>query len=425
MKTIALILFILMYAFMIIFSSKREYIALFTALLFIILGILPVNNIVSAIDFNVILMMLGTMILVYYFIDSKMPAKIADFLLDVSPSVKWVTILMSAFAGLISAFIDNTATVLMIAPVGLAVCKRLKINPVPMILAIAVSSNLQGAATLVGDTTSIMLASYANMNFNDFFILNGKLSIFFAVELGAIASLFALFFIFRKENDHVEASRNVRVTSYIPSIALIVLVISLIIASFIPNTPNTPNLTNGIICITIALIVMMLDTVKTKNKNRVLDDLRGVDYQTLILLVSLFLVIEGIKDVGIINDFANFIVKIGGNNTFLLYTIIVWGSALLSGFIDNIPYVATMLPVVQSVSLSLGINPYLLYFGLLSGATLGGNLTPIGASANIAACGLLKKEGKDVSFKDFIKIGAPLTLSALTVGYIFIWCIWR
>lgn len=422
MKTIALILFILMYAFMIIFSSKREYIALFTALLFIILGILPVNNIVSAIDFNVILMMLGTMILVYYFIDSKMPAKIADFLLDVSPSVKWVTILMSAFAGLISAFIDNTATVLMIAPVGLAVCKRLKINPVPMILAIAVSSNLQGAATLVGDTTSIMLGAYANMNFNDFFILNGKLSIFFAVELGAIASLFALFFIFRKENDHVEASRNVRVTSYIPSIALIVLVISLIIASFIPNTPN---LTNGIICITIALIVMMLDTVKTKNKNRVLDDLRGVDYQTLILLVSLFLVIEGIKDVGIINDFANFIVKIGGNNTFLLYTIIVWGSALLSGFIDNIPYVATMLPVVQSVSLSLGINPYLLYFGLLSGATLGGNLTPIGASANIAACGLLKKEGKDVSFKDFIKIGAPLTLSALTVGYIFIWCIWR
>ena len=422
MKTIALILFILMYAFMIIFSSKREYIALFTALLFIILGILPVNNIVSAIDFNVILMMLGTMILVYYFIDSKMPAKIADFLLDVSPSVKWVTILMSAFAGLISAFIDNTATVLMIAPVGLAVCKRLKINPVPMILAIAVSSNLQGAATLVGDTTSIMLASYANMNFNDFFILNGKLSIFFAVELGAIASLFALFFIFRKENDHVEASRNVRVTSYIPSIALIVLVISLIIASFIPNTPN---LTNGIICITIALIVMMIDTVKTKNKNRVLDDLRGVDYQTLILLVSLFLVIEGIKDVGIINDFANFIVKIGGNNTFLLYTIIVWGSALLSGFIDNIPYVATMLPVVQSVSLSLGINPYLLYFGLLSGATLGGNLTPIGASANIAACGLLKKEGKDVSFKDFIKIGAPLTLSALTVGYIFIWCIWH
>ncbi len=422
MKTIALILFILMYAFMIIFSSKREYIALFTALLFIILGILPVNNIVSAIDFNVILMMLGTMILVYYFIDSKMPAKIADFLLDVSPSVKWVTILMSAFAGLISAFIDNTATVLMIAPVGLAVCKRLKINPVPMILAIAVSSNLQGAATLVGDTTSIMLASYANMNFNDFFILNGKLSIFFAVELGAIASLFALFFIFRKENDHVEASRNVRVTSYIPSIALIVLVISLIIASFIPNTSN---LTNGIICITIALIVMMIDTVKTKNKNRVLDDLRGVDYQTLILLVSLFLVIEGIKDVGIINDFANFIVKIGGNNTFLLYTIIVWGSALLSVFIDNIPYVATMLPVVQSVSLSLGINPYLLYFGLLSGATLGGNLTPIGASANIAACGLLKKEGKDVSFKDFIKIGAPLTLSALTVGYIFIWCIWR
>ena len=421
MKTIALILFILMYILMIKFSNKREYIALFTAILFVIFGILPTNKIISSIDFNVILMMSGTMILVYYFIDSQMPAKIADILLDISPSVKWVTILMSAFAGLISAFIDNTATVLMIAPIGLAVCKRLKINPVPMILAIAVSSNLQGAATLVGDTTSIMLGAYANMNFNDFFILNDKPSIFFAVEFGAIASLMMLFFLFRKDNEPVEASRNVKVNSYIPSIALIALIVSLIIASFIPNKSS---FTDGLICIIISLIVMVLDTVKTRRLERMLDNLKEIDYSTLILLVSLFVVIAGIKNVGIIDDFSNMIVKYGGKNTFLLYTIIVWGSALLSGFIDNIPYVATMLPVVSNVSSSLGINPYLLYFGLLSGATLGGNLTPIGASANIAACGLLKKDGYDVSFKDFTKIGIPLTLSALTVGYIFIWFIW-
>ena len=105
--------------------------------------------------------------------------------------------------------------------------------------------------------------------------------------------------------------------------------------------------------------------------------------------------------------------------------IIVVGSALFSGFIDNIPYVATMLPVVGGVSTMLGISPYLLYFGLLSGATLGGNLTPIGASANIAAVGLLKKEGYNVGFKEYMKIGVPLTIAALFTGYIFIWFVWR
>ena len=422
MKIIAIILFILMYILMIKFSNKREYIALFTAIIYILLGILPVNNIISSIDFNIIFMMAGTMILVYYFIKSKMPALIADFLLDKSPNVMWVTIFMSAFAGLISAFIDNTATVLMIAPVALAVCKELKINPTSMIIALAVSSNLQGAATLVGDTTSILLGAYAKMDFNSFFFLNGKASIFFAVELGAIASLLIMFFMFRKETKEITASKNIKVKDYLPSIMLIVLVISLILASFIPNKPS---ITNGLICIFIALFVMFLDAGKNKTTNNILENLKTLDYQTIILLVGLFLVIAGITNIGLIKDMSNLIIEFGGNNPFILYTIIVFASSLLSGFVDNIPYVATMLPVISTVSSTLSINPYLLYFGLLSGATLGGNLTPIGASANIAAVGLLKKEGYKVTFKDYMKIGVPLTISALLAGYLFIWFVWK
>ena len=422
LEIIALILFILMYILMIVFSEKREYVALLCALIYIIIGVLPVSSIIGSIDFNVLLMMGGTMIIVYYFIESKMPVLIADFLLDKSPNVMWVTIFMSAFAGFISAFIDNTATVLMIAPVALAVCKKLEINPVPMILALAVSSNLQGAATLVGDTTSIMLGAHAKMDFNQFFILNGKLSIFFAVELGALASLFVMFFMFKKETREVEASKDVRVKDYFPAIMLIVLVIALIAASFIPNKPD---ITNGLICMITALFVMFVDAGKHKTTNRILEDLKTIDYQTLLLLSGLFMVIAGITNVGVIEDFSKLIVRIGGDNIFLLYTIIVVGSAIFSGFIDNIPYVATMLPVVGGVSATLGISPYLLYFGLLSGATLGGNLTPIGASANIAAVGLLKKEGYKVSFKDFMKIGVPLTVSALTAGYLFIWFVWK
>lgn len=421
MKIIALILFILMYALMIKFDAVKQYIALSVAFVFMMLGILPIDMVLGAIDFNVLFMLSGTMIIVYYFIESKMPNKIADFLLDKAPNVMWLTILMSAFAGIISAFIDNTATVLMIAPVALAVCKKLELNPIPMVLALAVSSNLQGAATLVGDTTSIMLGAHANMSFNDFFFMQGKLSIFFAVELGAIASIIVMMIIFRKQKKKVDAEKNVKVTNYLPSVLLILLVLSLIGVSFIKNKPD---ITNGLICFAYAIINLIYDLFHNKKENQLLKNLRSIDYQTLLLLTSLFVVIAGIKNVGLIDDIANLIFDLGGNNMFLLYTIIVFGSALISGFIDNIPYVATMLPVVGTVAALSGINPLLLYFGLLSGATLGGNLTPVGASANICACGLLRKAGYNVSFKEYAKIGIPLTLSALVAGYIFIWIIW-
>jgi Na+/H+ antiporter NhaD/arsenite permease-like protein len=150
-----------------------------------------------------------------------------------------------------------------------------------------------------------------------------------------------------------------------------------------------------------------------------------VDFETLGLLLGLFVVIGGLTNVGVIDDMAGLIIKYGGSNIFLLYTIVVWGSVLISAFVDNIPYVATMLPVLTAVTNTLGVEPYLLYFGLLSGATLGGNITPIGASANIAAVGLLKKNGYEVSFREFMKIGVPYTLTAVCAGYLYFWLLWR
>lgn len=183
MKILAIILFLTMYVLMTIFMKRRIWIVLASALIFIATGILPLSAIPSAINWNVLLMIGGTMVLVDFFIESRMPNLIADWLLDKARNVMWVIIYMSLFAGFISAFVDNVATVLMVAPVGIAVCRKLKISPVPMILSIAVSSNLQGAATLVGDTTSIMLGAYAKMDFMSFFWMEGRLGIFFAVEL--------------------------------------------------------------------------------------------------------------------------------------------------------------------------------------------------------------------------------------------------
>ena len=421
MKIIAMVLFVLMYVLMIAKPKYRPLYALAVAAIFLISGILPLNSLASTINWNVLLMIAGTMIIVYYFIDSRMPNLLADILLGKAKNVMWVTILMSLFAGVISAFIDNVATVLMVAPVGIAICEKLKMSPVGMILSIAVSSNLQGAATLVGDTTSIMLGDYANMNFMDFFWMKGRPGIFFAVELGALATIPVMMYLFRKDTAPVSSKERTAVSNYVPTVMLLLMVAALIIASFIPDTPQ---MINGIICCTLAAVTILLDYKREKNKNNAVAAIKNLDVETLGLLTGLFIVIGGLTNVGIIDDFAGLIVKFGGNNVFLLYTIVVWGSVLISAFVDNIPYVATMLPVLTAVTATLGIEPYLLYFGLLSGATLGGNITPIGASANITAVGMLRKEGYQVSFPEFMRIGIPYTLVAVMTGYIYIWLIW-
>ena len=421
LKTIAIVLFVLMYILMIAKQDYRPYFAIGTAIIFAILGILPIKQVYQAIDGNVLMMIAGTAIIVDFFIDSKMPNRIADFLLQHSKNAMWVVIYMSLFAGIVSAFIDNVATVLMIAPVGLAVCKQLGISPVNTILAIAVSSNLQGAATLVGDTTSIMLAGYAGMDFLDFFFMHGKPGIFFAVELGALLTIPVMMYLFRKEKDPIDKMPKTEVKAIYPTIMLLGVVITLISASFIPNKPS---ITNGLICCTYALITLIIDYIKNKDSKRINHALASLDFETLFLLAGLFCVIAGIKQVGVIDDVANLIASVGGNNLFLLYTIVVWGSVIFSAFIDNIPYVATMLPILMSVSNVLGIEPYLLYFGLLSGATLGGNITPIGSSTHIAAVGILKKEGYEVSFPEFMKVGIPFTLVAVIASYIYLWLIW-
>lgn len=418
----AIVLFAVTYVLMLAFGKYRTYIALGSAAAFIISGMLPFDQIGGSIDFNVLLMIAGTMGLVQLFIDSKMPALLADLVMEKVPNIQIAAVALALFAGIISAFVDNVATVLMVAPIALEICKKLKTNPIPFIIAIAVSSNLQGAATLVGDTTAIMLGSYANMSFLDFIIYEGKPGIFFAVELGAIVSAVILAWLFRKEKQPVPkgAPRTV-VTDFVPTVLLVGMILLLICASFIQNKPA---ITNGLICVTLLVVGMVYSMVKTQSKEAVTRPLKAVDFETIGLLFGLFLMIGGISNMGVIDAAAGLLAKLGGGNVFILYTIIVWASILLSAFIDNIPYVATMLPVVTGLASALGIEPTLLYFGLLTGATLGGNCTPIGASANIAGIGILRKAGYEVKTSDFTRIGVPFTLAAVIPAYIYFWLLY-
>lgn len=418
----AIVLFALTYVLMLIFSKYRPYIALASGLVFIVSGMLPLNQIIGTLDFNVLLMIAGTMGLVALFIESQMPKLLADMIMAKVPNVQIAAVSLALFAGIISAFVDNVATVLMVAPVALEICKKLKTNPVPFIIGIAVSSNLQGAATLVGDTTAIMLGSAQNMSFMDFFWYKGKPSIFFAVELGAVLSALILAFIFRKEKTPIpKGGEKTKVTDFVPTVLLVGAIVLLILASFIPNKPDV---TNGLICCTMLVIGLIYNFCRKKDISAVTGPLKSIDLQTLGLLVGLFLMIGGITNMGVINAAAGLLVKAGGGNVFLLYTIIVWASVLISAFIDNIPYVATMIPVIAGMAVQLNIDPTVLYFGLLSGATLGGNMTPIGASANITGIGILRKEGYEVKNADFFKIGIPFTLVAIIPAYIYFWVLY-
>ena len=416
---VALALFAITYILMLVFSKYRPYIALASGLIFIVSGMLPLGNVLGAIDFNVILMIAGTMGLVALFIESKMPELLSDIIIDHVPNVRWAAVAMALFAGIISAFVDNVATVLMIAPVALEICRKLKTNPVPFIIGIAVSSNLQGAATLVGDTTAIMLGSALDMSFLDFFWYKGRPSIFFAVELGAVLAAMILFFIFRKDKAAIiKSETRTKVTDYVPTVLLVGTIVLLIAASFIPNKPS---ITNGLICCVLLVIGLVYNLIRKKKLSAITSPLKEIDFQTIGLLLGLFLMIGGISEMGVIDAMAGLLSKAGGGNIFVLYTVIVWGSVVISAFIDNIPYVATMIPVIAGLASALNIDPTVLYFGLLSGATLGGNCTPIGASANITGIGILRKEGYTVKNSDFFKIGIPFTLAAIIPAYIYIW----
>ncbi|MBQ7365100.1 MAG: TRAP transporter large permease subunit [Clostridia bacterium] len=433
---IAIILFAITYVLLFALPKYRAFVALGSAVVFSLwLGLLAddvtftFSNVLGAIDFNVLMMIAGTMGIVSLFIESKMPMRIADVLLSKFKNVKMAIVAMALLAGIVSAFVDNVATVLMIAPIALAVCKKQNISPVGPIVSIAVSSNLQGAATLVGDTTSILLGGYANMTFFDFFVFKGRPGMFFAVELGAVLTAFILLYLFRKETQPLTLKDRTEVTDYVPSFLMIGVVVLLILASFLKAPAGGAlltlyNLRNGIICMALLDVGILVNLIRTKSLSSTKLVIKEMDYQTLLLLASLFVVIQGITSAGVIAKLSEGLVALGGSNLFLMYTLIVFASVIISAFVDNIPYVLTMLPVVTGVASAMGVEPYVLYFGLLVGATLGGNITPIGASANITGIGILRKEGYEVKARDFMKISVPFTLTAVLSGYLFIWLFW-
>jgi len=418
MKIFVLIVFLSAYLFLIL-RRGRQFFVLVAAIAILFLGrAISFKDIISSINYNVLGVFLGTMVLSSLFIYSGCPAYFATKLVEGSKNVGGALLSLCVLSGAISAFVENVATVLIIAPIAFEVANKLKVNPVPLLIGISISSNLQGCATMIGDSPSIILALSSGMNFMDFFWMKARPGIAFAVELGALTSFFVLYLIFKKYKQEVKNIEKVEVKTFFPLVLLVMMMVTLAISSFIKNKSDY---SIAFICIFFGLIGLFWHQLQHRESISLVKDL---DWHTFFLLIGIFVLVGSLNVNGIIKDISNYLIRITKGNKFFAYTIIVWLSVFLSSFIDNIPYTVAMIPVTKLVAISFGISPEPFLFGLLIGTCLGGNITPIGASANIVACGLLKKHGYEVRFKEFIKIGLPFTLVAVATAYIFIWLVW-
>lgn len=404
-----------------IFSKRFRALSMWIALTAcVIFGLLTFREIFYYINWNVMGIFVGTFILADAFIYSRVPELLARFFVDRTSSIGGAILWMCLLSSIISVFVENVATVLIVAPVAFEIARQQKVSPVPFIICIAIASNLQGTATLIGDPPSMILAAFKGMGFNDFFFYEGRLSIFWAVQAGAVLSFIVLYFMFKSYKQKTVKLKINNVRSYLPVWLLVVMIIALALSSSFD--PDFIWLAGTICVITGFVSILWISFSDRREFTRVL---KKYDYDTTFFLAGIFVLIAILEKVGVIDKIGYYIMSITGTDIFLVYTLIILVSVILSALIDNVPYIITMLPIVRLMADNLGIHENLLIFGLLVGSCLGGNITPVGASANIVSIGLLKEKGYRVSFLDFMKIGLPFTVAAVLGGYLMIWFIWK
>jgi Na+/H+ antiporter NhaD/arsenite permease-like protein len=354
------------------------------------------------------------------FIYSRVPALCADLLIDKSPSVGWAILSVCAFASFVSAFADNTATVLIIAPIAMALARKLEVSAAPFVIGLAVCSNLQGTATLIGDPPSMILAGHFQLNFNDFFWYGGRPGIFFAVQAGALAGFAVLWLLFRRYRQPVVQIPPERPRSWFPTIVLGLMVCGLAAASNVDPEFLWFGAANCMAAGAVSVGWLLL-----RNRQDAVRILKSFDFSTLAFLAGVFMMVYALTKTGVVEEAAAAMAAWTGSSVVGAFLLIVAASVLFSAFVDNIPYVAAMLPVVSALSarMSIPTGNMALPFGLLVGACLGGNITPIGASANVVAYGLLNRQ-EEIRFLDFVKVGLPFTLAAVSAGAGFLWIVW-
>ncbi len=409
------ILFVVVYGVIISEKIHRTIIALFGATLLLVLGVLAQHEAIEYIDFNTIGLLTGMMIIV----GITRKSGIFEFMAIKAAHRSGgepirILVALSIVTALASAMLDNVTTVLLIVPVTISICKVLEINPIPFFVAEIMASNIGGTATLIGDPPNIMIGSAVGLGFMDFvYNLTPVIIVIFIVTILILKHIYKDQI--KSTEEHKAAIRAMNPSDYIKDAIILkksLVVISLVILGFVLH--QALHLESATIALAGAATLLILTR---ENPEEIL---HTVEWTTLFFFIGLFILVGGLEKVGIIESMAREAVALTNGNLTATTILVLWFSAIASAFIDNIPFVATFIPLIKEIGVISNMPIDALWWALALGACLGGNGTIVGASANVIVIGMAEREGHPISFWRYMKVAFPLMLLSIAISTIYI-----
>ena len=414
LQIISLVIFAVTMALIMTEKLHRTAAALAGSVLLLITGVLTVSSSVSYVDINTIGVLVGMMLFVAVVKNSGIFEYIAIRAAKMAKGRPWaIMVSFIVITAVLSAFLDNVTTVLLIGPMTLAITNMLKVSPVPFFMTQIMASNIGGTATLIGDPPNIMIGSAAGLSFTDFVCNTGV-----AVVFVLIVTTICFYFIYgRKLHVHPEEMAAVmqldetKAINDRPLLIKSVVMIVLVILAFIFH--DKLGLESSVIALTAAAIMILI------GRQDVEETVRGVEWSTILFFIGLFIVVGGLQETGLIDSLAHLLIGFAGGHMTLTILLLLWVSAIISSFLDNIPFVATLIPLVQALGQGgMDIEP--LWWAISLGACLGGNGTLIGASANVVLSGISNRHGHPITFASYLKVGFPLMFVSVVISMLFL-----
>lgn len=413
-QILAIVIFLLVMLAIITEKINRTLASVGGALLMIILNIMPLENSISHIDFNTIGVLIGMMLVVAVVKNSGLFEYIAILTAKKSKGDPWIIMVCFVIiTAVLSAILDNVTTVLLVGPMTIVITQLLNLNPIPFLMTQIIASNVGGTSTLIGDPPNIMIGSAANLSFLDFIINLGPVVIVLLIIM-----IFCFKIIF-KNNLMVDEIHKQNILSLDENKAIkdkellikSIVVITLILIGFVFH--NIIHLDSCVVALSGATIMLLI------GKQDVEEILASIEWSTIAFFVGLFVIVGGLQEVGIINKVAMLLIDATKGHMILTMLIILWLSAIISSFLDNIPFVATLIPLILTMQ-TQGIDVMPLWWATSLGACLGGNGTLIGASANVVLANVGQKNGHPITFKEYFKFGFPLMILSIVISTIYL-----
>jgi Na+/H+ antiporter NhaD/arsenite permease-like protein len=411
-KIIVLAVFVACYALALSRKVKIAIASLGAAAVLIISGILPLSNaLFEAVKWDVLGIYWGFMMVSFVFMQSRMPDLIANRILTRVKTEKYAIFYLCLLTAFLSAFMENVGVVLMMAPVAISVSRKMNGDLFKYLIPIAISSNVVTTLTMVADPPSIILAMETGMKPLDFYFFHGRLGLGAITLFGVAIAMGTLLFLLRGMKNPVSVAFETIATTKGASILFVLGVAALALG---PEFGVRP----GIVGLLVGIISLIM------GRNHLKEMLVEFDWNSFFFIMGVFMVIYTLNATGLLKDFAGLVVHAGIDNPTAMLAFLVWISVALSSFMDNVPYTILMIPVCQNLAAAFGIEAWSLLYGMLIGTGIGGNITPVGATANVFACGILEKQGGKVQLGRYMKMSIPFSIAAVLACHILIQLIW-